>query len=244
MRVLTIAGGILMIATGAFCFINPGQTFMTMAFLIGAVMVINGLIHAVGFVLSRGNFGIGDNNGWILIDAILTLLLGILILCNQLTVDIAIPMIFGMWVLVSGLLRFEASTRINRQKKMKNFKAAFISGLATIAVGLFGFINPLVTYVSVIVLLGIFLIVQGANSIELGINMPHQVKEDAVVFAPSHTPLKIGDDENESDEAVAERIQAQKEFEQKKEMTMAFGEGNFGLTKEEVEKAVQELKKE
>ena len=164
MRVLTIAGGILMIATGAFCFINPGQTFMTMAFLIGAVMVINGLIHAVGFVLSRGNFGIGDNNGWILIDAILTLLLGILILCNQLTVDIAIPMIFGMWVLVSGLLRFEASTRINRQKKMKNFKAAFISGLATIAVGLFGFINPLVTYVSVIVLLGIFLIVPGASS--------------------------------------------------------------------------------
>ena len=244
MRVLTIAGGVLMIATGAFCFINPGQTFMTMAFLIGAVMVLNGLIHAVGFILARGNFGIGDNNGWILIDAVLTLLLGILILCNQLTVDIAIPMIFGMWVLVSGLLRFEASTRINRQKKMKNFKAAFISGVATIAVGLFGFINPLMTYVSVIVLLGVFLLVQGANSIELGINMPHQVKDDAVVYVSSHAPVKIGDDEGESDEAIAERIQAQKEFEQKKEFTMAVGEGNFGLTKEEVEKAVQELKKD
>ena len=56
--------------------------------------------------------------------------------------------------------------------------------------------------------------------------------------------FRSGDDENESPEAVAERIQAQKEFEQKKEFTMAFGEGNFGLTKEEVEKAVQELKKE
>lgn len=244
MRILTIAGGILMAATGVFCFINPGQTFMTMAFVIGAVMVINGLIHAVGFMLARGSFGIGDNNGWILIDAILTLLLGILILCNQLTVDMAIPMIFGMWVLVSGLLRFEASTRINRQKKPANFKAALISGVVTIAVGLFGFINPLVTYVSVIILLGIFMIVQGANSIELGINMPHKVKEDAVVYVPSHTPVKIGDDEDESPEAVAERIQAQKEFEQKKEFTMAFGEGNFGLTKEEVEKAVQELKKE
>ena len=233
-----------MVATGAFCFINPGQTFMTMAFLIGAVMVINGLIHGVGFVLARGSFGIGDNNGWILIDAILTLLLGILIQCNQLTVDMAIPMVFGMWVLVSGLLRFEASTRINRQKKPANFKSALITGIITIAVGLFGFINPLVTYVSVIVLLGIFLIVQGANSIELGINMPHKVKEDAVVYVPSHNPVKIGDDEDESPEAVAERIQAQKEFEQKKEFTMALGEGNFGLTKEEVEKAVQELKKE
>jgi len=149
-----------------------------------------------------------------------------------------------MWVLVSGLLRFEASTRINRQKKPGNFKAALITGVITIAVGLFGFINPLVTYVSVIILLGIFMIVQGANSIELGINMPHKAKEDAVVYVPSHTPVKIGDDEDESPEAVAERIQAQKEFEQKKEFTMAFGEGNFGLTKEEVEKAVQELKKE
>lgn len=232
-----------MVATGAFCFINPGQTFMTMAFVIGSVMVINGVIHALGFLLARGSFGIGDNNGWILIDAILTLLLGILILCNQLTVDMAIPMIFGMWVLVSGLLRFEAATRINRQKKPGNFKAAFITGLVTILVGLVGFINPFVTYVSVIILLGAFLVVQGINSIELGINMPHKVKEDAKVFVPSRTAVKI-DDEDETEEAVAERIQAQKEFEQKKEFTMALGEGNFGLTKEEVEKAVQELKKE
>ncbi len=243
MRVITLAGGFLMVATGAFCFINPGQTFMTMAFVIGSVMVINGVIHALGFLLARGSFGIGDNNGWILIDAILTLLLGILILCNQLTVDMAIPMIFGMWVLVSGLLRFEAATRINRQKKPGNFKAAFITGLVTILVGLVGFINPFVTYVSVIILLGSFLVIQGINSIELGINMPHKAKEDAKVFVPSRTPVKI-EDEDETEEAVAERIQAQKEFEQKKEFTMALGEGNFGLTKEEVEKAVQELKKE
>ncbi len=243
MRVITLAGGFLMVATGAFCFINPGQTFMTMAFVIGSVMVINGVIHALGFLLARGSFGIGDNNGWILIDAILTLLLGILILCNQLTVDMAIPMIFGMWVLVSGLLRFEAATRINRQKKPGNFKAAFITGVVTILVGLIGFINPFVTYVSIIITLGIFLVVQGINSIELGINMPHKVKEDAKVFVPSRTAVKI-EDEDETEEAVAERIQAQKEFEQKKEFTMALGEGNFGLTKEEVEKAVQELKKE
>ena len=244
MRILTLAGGFLMVAAGIFCFINPGQTFMTMAFVIGSVMVINGLIHTLGFLLARGSFGIGDNNGWILIDAILTLLLGILILCNQLTVDIAIPMIFGMWVLVSGLLRFEASTRINRQKKPANFRAALITGIVTIVVGLFGFINPLITYVSVVALLGIFMVVQGANSIELGINMPHKAKEDAVQYVSTHVPVKIDDDEDESPEAVAERIKAQKEFAEKKEFTMAFGEGNFGLTKEEVEKAVQELKKE
>jgi len=211
MRVLTLAGGILMVATGAFCLINPGQTFMTLAFLVGAVMVVNGLIHALGFLLARGSFGIGDNNGWILIDAILTLLLGIMILCNQLTVDIAVPMIFGMWVLVSGLLRFEASTRINRQKKPRNFKAAMITGIITIAVGLIGFINPFVTYVSVIVLLGAFLIVQGANSIELGINMPHEKKSYVKIYKRQKEAVIIDDEIDENPEAVANRLDAQKE---------------------------------
>ena len=43
MRMLTIIGGVLMLLTGIFCFINPGQTFLAIAFVIGLVMVLNGL---------------------------------------------------------------------------------------------------------------------------------------------------------------------------------------------------------
>ncbi len=117
MRALTIASGILFIVTGAFCFINPGQTFMTMAFVVGTVMVIWGIIHILSYLIGRGVRNRVDNNGWIFIDALLTLLLGILILFNQLTVDMAVPMVLGMWVMVSGLLRLEAASRIDREKK-------------------------------------------------------------------------------------------------------------------------------
>ena len=212
MKILTLAGGILMVATGVFCFVNPGQTFLTMAFVIGSVMVINGLIHSLGFLLARGRFGIGDNNGWIIIDAVLTLLLGILILCNQLTVDIAIPMIFGMWVLVSGLLRVEASTRINRQKKPGNFKAALITGIITVIVGLFGFINPLVSWLTVVILLGMFLCMQGINIIELGINMPHEKKSYVRVYKRRREPVKITS-EDETPEAIEQRLEQKAEEE-------------------------------
>ena len=84
MRALTIFSGILMLATGAFCFINPGQTFLAIAFIVGIVMVINGIIHTLAYLIGRGLNNRGDNNGWILVDALITLLLGILILCNQL----------------------------------------------------------------------------------------------------------------------------------------------------------------
>ena len=39
MRMLTIIGGVLMLLTGIFCFINPGQTFLAIAFVIGLVTV-------------------------------------------------------------------------------------------------------------------------------------------------------------------------------------------------------------
>lgn len=244
MRVLTIASGILMIAAGAFCFINPGQTFMTMAFVIGSVMVLCGIIHALAYLLTRINSGKGDNNGWIMIDAMLTLLLGALILGNQLTADIVIPMIFGMWVLVSGLLRIEAATRINRSKKPRNFRDTFITGIITVVVGLFGFINPLMSYVPVVGLLGIFMIIQGINSIELGINMPHEVKEDVVVYKKPREAVKIDDDRDESQEAVVQRIAEQRKAAQEKELVKAMATESIGLSKEETEQAIREAESE
>ena len=212
MRVLTIAGGILMAAGGAFCFINAGQTFMNMAFVVGAIMVINGVIHSLAYFVGRGLHNKGDNNGWILIDGLLTLLLGILILCNQLVVDMAIPMIFGMWVLVSGLLRIEAASRIDRERKNANFKATLITGIVTTLIGLFGFIDPLITWVSVVSLLGIFLIIQGINAVELGINMPHEKK-----YKRPKGAVIIDDEVDEKPEAVAERLETQKEIVQQAE---------------------------
>lgn len=200
-----------MVLGGAFCFINYGQSFLTMAFVVGSIMVINGVIHSLAYLVGRGLHNKGDNNGWILIDGLLTLLLGILILCNQLVVDMAIPMIFGMWVLVSGLLRIEAATHINREKKNANFKATMITGVITTLIGLFGFVDPLITWVSMIALLGIFLLMQGINAIELGINMPHEKKSYVKIYKRQKEAVIIDDEIDENPEAVANRLDAQKE---------------------------------
>lgn len=210
MRVLTIIGGILMVLTGAFCLVNPGQTFLSMAFVVGLVMVLNGLIHSIAYLTGRGLHNKGDNNGWIMADALITLLLGILILCNQLVADTAIPMVFGMWVLVTGILRIEAATHINRDKKRSNFRATLITGILTVLIGLFGFINPLVKWLSVIILLGIFMVMQGVNIMEIGIHMPHERKSYVKLYRRKREPVKITDEE-ETPEKVQERLKAKEE---------------------------------
>lgn len=244
MKGLTIVSGIIMIAAGAFCFINPGQTFMTMAFVIGTVMALCGIIHVLAYVIGRTPHGKGDNNGWILIDALLTLLLGILVLCNQLTVDMAIPMVFGMWVLVSGLLRLEAASRIDRQRKPGNFKAALITGIITVVMGLLGFINPFVTYVSIIPILGFFMLIQGINSIELGFNMPHKVKEDIKIYKKQRQAVRIEDEDSESTVDIQERVIEKRKMKTEQEFIEAAATSSIGISREEAEAAIAEIREE
>ena len=244
MKGLTIVSGIIMIAAGAFCFINPGQTFMTMAFVIGTVMALCGIIHVLAYVIGRTPHGKGDNNGWILIDALLTLLLGILVLFNQLTVDMAIPMVFGMWVLVSGLLRLEAASRIDRQRKPGNFKAALITGVITVVMGLLGFINPFVTYVSIIPILGFFMLIQGINSIELGFNMPHTIKEDVKIYKKQRNAVRIEDEDSESTVDIQERVIEKRKMETEQEFIEAAATSSIGISREEAEAAIAEIREE
>lgn len=244
MKGLTIVSGIIMIAAGAFCFINPGQTFMTMAFVIGTVMALCGIIHVLAYVIGRTPHGKGDNNGWILIDALLTLLLGILVLFNQLTVDMAIPMVFGMWVLVSGLLRLEAASRIDRQRKPGNFKAALITGVITVVMGLLGFINPFVTYVSIIPILGFFMLIQGINSIELGFNMPHKVKEDVKIYKKQRNAVRIEDEDSESTVDIQERVIEKRKMETEQEFIEAAATSSIGISREEAEAAIAEIRED
>ena len=212
MRILTIISGILMVLTAAFCFMNPGQTFLVLAFVIGMVMVLNGIIHSLAYFIGRGLHNKGDNNGWILTEALITLILGILILCNQLVVDAAIPMVFGIWVVVSGILRIEASTHINKDKKISNFRITLITGIVTLVVGVLGFINPMMKWLSTAVLLGVFMLIQGINVIELGIDMPHEKKSYIRIYNRKRKPVKITEAE-ETPEKVAERLVKKEEAE-------------------------------
>ncbi|NLD18985.1 MAG: HdeD family acid-resistance protein [Clostridiales bacterium] len=212
MRILTIISGIMMLLTGAFCFINPGQTFLSLAFIIGIVLVFNGIVHTGAYLVGRGFHNRGDNNGWILTDALITLLLGILVLCNQLVAEAAVHAVFGMWVLVSGILRIESATHINREKKRTNFRIVLITGIMTIVVGVFGFVDPLVGMVSTVILVGMFMFMQGINIMELGINMPHEKKSYIRLYKRKREPVKITEDE-ETPEKVAERLRAKEEAE-------------------------------
>ncbi|MCC2865468.1 HdeD family acid-resistance protein [Anaerovorax odorimutans] len=174
MRVLTIISGILLVLTGVFCFANPGETFLSLAFVLGLIMVINSIIQGIAYCWGRS--GQNDNNGWILTEAIITFILGILILSNQIAADVAIPMVFGMWAMFSGVLRVVTATMIDRAHKKLNFAWTLITGVLCALGGIYAFLNPIIAGLAIAVLLGIMFMLQGISTLELGIHMPHEKK--------------------------------------------------------------------
>lgn len=177
MRLLTIISGVMLIISGLFCFANAGETFLALAFILGLVMILSSIIQIISYWWGRVDRS--DNNSWIFAEAIITLIMGVLIQTSLIAADAAIPMVFGMWAMFSGVLRFVVATLINPSKKTSNFLWTMIIGILGIICGIYAFVNPMTGNLPIAVLLGIIFLMQGIGILELGIHMPHEKKDNS-----------------------------------------------------------------
>jgi len=172
MRIVTILAGVLMLVSGVWCFANPGASFMSLAFVLGIVMIITGLTGAAIYFTEKNR---NPEGGWVISESILTFILGCIVLSNQLLVDAMVGIFFGMWLIFSGCLRVVAAFQLRKlQEKAWHWTLGF--GVVASLMGLYAFINPIALGLSVVLLVGAFFVVQGANVLVIGINMPHKKK--------------------------------------------------------------------
>jgi len=172
MRALTIISGLLMLLAGVWCFANPGASFLSLAFILGIVMIIAGLVGSINYFTEKNR---NAESGWVIAESILTFILGCIVLSNQIVVDAMVVIFFGMWLLFSGCLRIVAAFQL-RKLKENAWHWTLVFGILASIIGLYAFINPITFGLSVVLLVGAFFIIQGANVLVIGINMPHKKK--------------------------------------------------------------------
>lgn len=167
MRVFKIAAGVILILTGIFCFANPGATFLSIAFLLGCAMLLSGISGTLAYIWISRKRKISNS---LMIEGLMSVILGFLVLSNQLLADAAIPVFFGLWVMFTGIIRVvEAYT--NRKSGIMSLIWLLAMGALGIAAGLYAFYNTVLFSFSAIVLVGILFIVQGFNVLLIGINL-------------------------------------------------------------------------
>lgn len=172
MRIATILMGLLLLATGIWSFANSGVTFLALAFVIGLVMIVEGTIEGGIYIYARSGIK-KDNNIWMLTDNVITLLTGILVISGQLVADVAVPYVFGMWMLFSGVTRITISMNIDKKGKRYNFFWTAGVGLVSLIAALLGLFNGILINMPIGQMLGIFFIIKAVATLEIGFHMPH-----------------------------------------------------------------------
>lgn len=177
MRILTIVMGLLLTVGGVYSVLTPVSTFASIGWVIGVLLLIAGINIIIDFFTLRKTGMIGI---WDLLGGILTIGLSFLILYGQfarIALDAFIIIAFGVWVLVSGILRIVAG--LNHRKYGDGIWIwAVLMGILSVLLGIYGFFNPIVFAFAIGWMVGFFIIMQGVNLITLGVALGHDHSAD------------------------------------------------------------------
>ena len=190
MRIITILTGIIFVAGGLFLIAEEGISFMSVAFLVGALFVIAGIFECLSYSSYRGE---RESRTWILTDGFITIILGALIIFNQIVSDAVVPSILGFWAITIGVRNL---VRIFERKRYtgKAFRAHLIIGILNMLVGIYVFFDSELLNLPAIVLVAMCMIVNGINIVNIGssivIEKPQFIKTKQELLAEAKAKME------------------------------------------------------
>lgn len=165
MRSLNMIIGILFVGIGILMIAGlNGVTFLSVAFLLGLLFMIAGALGCLSYRSQRED---SLDKTWILVDGLTTFGLGFLIITNRLAADVAVPLVLGLWVMITGLRNMiRALEKID--VKDSYFYGHLSIGVINLIAGIYMFFNNDLLQLPTGVLVGICVITHGLNILMVG----------------------------------------------------------------------------
>ncbi|MCI6487464.1 MAG: DUF308 domain-containing protein [Clostridiales bacterium] len=163
-RVLLVIAGVLLVIAGIVCLRNPDVALGSMSLILGFAMLFSGIVDILVFAWAH-NYIAGS--GWFLLDGIVTVLLSLFVLCNDLFTAIALPFIFSMWLLFSGIAKFVNSFDLQRLG-VRGWGWFTALGVMLAAAGFLSLLSPMTSILAMAVIVGVLLVIQGIAFIVRG----------------------------------------------------------------------------
>ena len=180
-KILSVLFGVMIIVDGVICLALPGLTFLTLGYMIGLGMLLDGIGRIINwYQMERGT----EQSGWVLASAIISLIFGMILMGSdamQLVMDAFIVYMAIAWLITLGILRITHALRIRKMRSNirdfqpdtpfgRNWWIALIFGILLIVFGIIGMFAPATVIETIGTLIGLSIIIAGANLIHFGVS--------------------------------------------------------------------------
>ena len=171
-KVLTVIFGIYMIICGLYCLFTPAITYLMVGYLIGISMICDAVAGYINWAELKKE---GHGDGWILVSAILSTVLGCMVLGSaglKLGLDVFIAYYIAVWLFFRGIIVIVRSFKM--RKVHKDYDTAEVGtrwyvrlllGILLCIFGVLSILNPLIIASTVGMFMGLGIISAGANLI-------------------------------------------------------------------------------
>ncbi|MBW1836587.1 MAG: DUF308 domain-containing protein [Deltaproteobacteria bacterium] len=129
--------------------------------------MITGIVLIIAAISARKDM---DNWGWRLAEGILDALFGIMLLANPGITAAVIPFLIGFWAFFYGILLFVDSFG-SKKAGYKNWWLELIAGILTVIFGYIIAFNPVISVLTITVLIGISLLIVGIYNVVLSFDI-------------------------------------------------------------------------
>ena len=174
MAVFLIVLSVLMLICGVQCVAAPVQTFSALGWLAGAAIVVVGVAAIFRYAAGRDGRSV-----WELVGGVAGVPFGILIVANafaQFATNMVIAYAAAVWLLVYGACGVAEALDLRRlnqalpsQMRTASWLVVMLLGVVTAAMGVICLIQPMVTMLSVGLLIGVSILIAGIKTLILAI---------------------------------------------------------------------------
>ena len=164
---LLVLFGVVTLGVGVFFVVSPHETLSTFTVIAGIFLLIDGVLAILGSVFSKG-----DGRGLLALIGVLGAIAGLVLIKKPFDTLVVFTLIFGVWFVVAGVVRFVAALA-SPEGRGGNIVTAIVDLIAGVVILSW----PDLGLSTLAVIIGIVLILRGLAFIASGWQL-HKLNDD------------------------------------------------------------------
>ena len=161
MLILSVIAGVLLIIGGFSCLFHPAATFFETGYFIAILLLVYGIVGIINVIRKKAQ----PVELIMHIPAIIIGVIGIIKPGTTLVFDAIMVYLVAVWFVIQGAVSIYLSIKVRKEKK--GWYWGLILGIIALILGIYSFFHPMVSALTIGILVGIYLIEAGLNMIVL-----------------------------------------------------------------------------